>query len=441
MTQLITAAELGRFAPNAPASLREPLAQALSVEMPKWGIDRPLIILHFLAHLAHESGEWTIKRENMRYTAARIMAIFGVGKHSARITWDEAKKLAGNARALANRVYGTGNPKKAKELGNTGPNDGYDFRGGGDIQSTGRGTYAWLAKKTGLPLTQNSDLIGEMPHRVRCACAEWTRLSRSGKSASEWALQDNLRMSTYAVNGGQNGINDRTEKLARAKKIWPADVLAARLKGVTAEPTNPEPEEIPVPKSKPVIVPEAPTAPEVDPLVYEIQSKLTQLGYRPGLIDGIPGTETRNAIMAFEADNDMPITGKPSKDLLEPLVRAGMKPLSETRENATLEDLKDSRIVKHAEKVSWKAKLMKMLGLGGLAAPGLAGGVDEAVDLDRFTSITTQLKGLVASIGPYWWVFAIAAGIGITLYFRSVEKDAEEVARARLDDHRMGKTL
>lgn len=62
--------------------------------------------------------------------------------------------------AAANANYGPGTSKGA-ELGNTQPGDGWKFRGGGWIQTTGRNNYARLQGVTGLPLLEDSDLILE----------------------------------------------------------------------------------------------------------------------------------------------------------------------------------------------------------------------------------------------------------------------------------------
>ncbi|MEH2470469.1 putative chitinase [Nitrobacteraceae bacterium AZCC 2161] len=72
---------------------------------------------------ATNAGQGTIVREDMNYRAERIGQIFGV--HSAKVTPAEAERLAHNPKALAERVYGLGNPKWAKEPGNTQPGDGY----------------------------------------------------------------------------------------------------------------------------------------------------------------------------------------------------------------------------------------------------------------------------------------------------------------------------
>lgn len=70
-----------------------------------------------------------------------MVEIFGVGRHFAAVTASEAARLAGHPEAIAERVYGLGNPRKARELGNTEPGDGFRYRGDGVLQTTGRGNH------------------------------------------------------------------------------------------------------------------------------------------------------------------------------------------------------------------------------------------------------------------------------------------------------------
>jgi predicted chitinase len=53
-----------------------------------------------------------------------------------------------------------------REFSNTGPNDGWLYRGGGMMQATGKSTYAAMEKKTGLPLVAQTG--GIRARRVRC---------------------------------------------------------------------------------------------------------------------------------------------------------------------------------------------------------------------------------------------------------------------------------
>jgi predicted chitinase len=74
-----------------------------------------------------------------------------------------------NPKALAERAYCLGNPKKAKELGNTQPGDGYRFRGNGMLQLTGRGSHKSMGAKTGFDLdaTPSSSSIRQNPSALR----------------------------------------------------------------------------------------------------------------------------------------------------------------------------------------------------------------------------------------------------------------------------------
>lgn len=171
----------------------------------EFGIDQPLELQHFMAQIGHETGGFTVLWESMNYRSAdRIMEIFGEGRHSARITRAEATELVGNAEALAERVYGLGNPKKARELGNREPGDGFKYRGFGPMQITGRADHERL-------------LGGEHTAfaALRAAFAEWDE-----KRCSTLACNDDLKGITKRINGGYNGLDDRREMLKRAKRVW-----------------------------------------------------------------------------------------------------------------------------------------------------------------------------------------------------------------------------
>src|ERR1044071_29918 len=107
-----------RLAPHARDKYLEALREGTAL-FEKHGITTPQRMAHFLAQAMQETGAFTVLRENMNFSAPRLMQIFGVGKHSAKITKQEALILAHHPETIAERVYGLGNPKKAKDLGNT----------------------------------------------------------------------------------------------------------------------------------------------------------------------------------------------------------------------------------------------------------------------------------------------------------------------------------
>ena len=112
---------LRRVAPNAHRNYLQAIREGASL-FERHGIKTPLRMAHFLAQAMQETGSFTVLRENMSYSAPRMLEIFGQ-RHSAKVTAAEAPGLARNPEALSERVYGLGNPRKARELGNTKPGD------------------------------------------------------------------------------------------------------------------------------------------------------------------------------------------------------------------------------------------------------------------------------------------------------------------------------
>lgn len=240
---------------------------------PDYGINTDLIMCHFLAQVIPETGHLKIIRENMSYSAKRIMEIFGVNKHSAKVTAAEAAKLAGNPQALADRVYGIGNPKKAKELGNTRPGDGYKYRGGGPLQLTGGGAYKAKGKEINVDLYNNPDLIADPEYILLPSLIHWR-----DRKCSVPAAANDIRKVTYLINGGYNGY---TERVQAFNKLWAAN------KNVS-----------PVDVAKGT------------PELKQLQSDLNDLGANPQLTeDGIMGEKTEAAIRAFQQANRIPVTG------------------------------------------------------------------------------------------------------------------------------------
>ncbi len=213
----VTASEFDRFAPNPKPDYRSHLVTNLNRVLEPYGINKNgLRLCHFMGQIGHECQLFGIYRESMNYTTvARILEIFGVGNHSAKITAAEARELVRKPKALAERVYGLGNPRKARELGNIFPGDGFKFRGAGFLQITGRDSFTRHGKAIGVDLTVDSDIAAQPAHSLRLACEEWAE-----KKCNRLADADDLRAVTKAINGGLNGLGERRRLLAAAQAIW-----------------------------------------------------------------------------------------------------------------------------------------------------------------------------------------------------------------------------
>lgn len=141
--------------------------------MQAYQIDTTLRENHFLAQIAHESGEF-------RYL----------------------KEIA-SGRAYEGRM----------DLGNNQQGDGIRFKGRGLIQITGRTNYAHLSRDLGMDFLAQPVLL-ETPEYA-CLSAAWFWNS---KNLNVWADKDDFLTITKRINGGTNGLEDRQMYLERAIK-------------------------------------------------------------------------------------------------------------------------------------------------------------------------------------------------------------------------------
>ncbi|HKP47607.1 MAG TPA: hypothetical protein VJT50_13485 [Pyrinomonadaceae bacterium] len=199
--------------PNAHANYLAAVRQG-SALFSKHGISTPQRMAHFLSQAMQETGCFTVLRESMSYTVPRMLEIFGVDHHSARITAAEAPALAHNQTALAERVYGFGNPHKAAELGNNHAGDGYRYRGNGVLQTTGRDAHRRMGLACGLDFEANPDLVTLPEHALKPALQEWTN-----NNLNRYADLNDIRTITLRINGGLNGFAERQAFYRRLRTL------------------------------------------------------------------------------------------------------------------------------------------------------------------------------------------------------------------------------
>ncbi|MDR3496798.1 MAG: hypothetical protein P4L82_19560 [Ancalomicrobiaceae bacterium] len=187
----------------------------------QYGLNTPLRAAHFWGQISWECGGGTELRENGHYTADGIMRVFGVGSgSSAKVTRHEAEQLAARARAdggraLFNRVYGLGNAKKASELGNSGTDDGWLYRGAGALNTTGRAAFARVGKAIGRDLVGNPELANDPEIALWMGAEDYIELG-----CLKFADADDTRAETLAINGGLNGLAGRIRSIEAWKRLF-----------------------------------------------------------------------------------------------------------------------------------------------------------------------------------------------------------------------------
>jgi putative chitinase len=182
--------------------LRDGIAAAAPTIFPKYEIDSNLLIAHVMAQISEECGAGTEVIENLSYSAYRMMMVWP----SRFPTIDDAIPYVHNPRLLANKVYDG-------RMGNEpGSDDGWNYRGRGATQTTGRDGYRALGEKLDLNLLDNPGLVND-PHRfLECGVADFILCG-----CLPWAREDNVVQVTRHLNGGLTGLSDRTLWLKRWK--------------------------------------------------------------------------------------------------------------------------------------------------------------------------------------------------------------------------------
>lgn len=185
----------------------EGLVESITTTAPaifdEYEIATPLLIAHVMAQISHECGAGTVVTENLNYSARRMTQVWP----SRFPNVSSAAPYAQNPRALANKVYNG-------RMGNrAGSDDGWNFRGRGAVQTTGREGYARLAASTGLDVVTHPDLVNEPAHFLRCGVADFVNCG-----CLPFARRDDVRGVTRRLNGGFIGLRDRMAWLARWKR-------------------------------------------------------------------------------------------------------------------------------------------------------------------------------------------------------------------------------
>ncbi len=216
------------------AGLRDGIANSAQAVFAKYGIDRPLLVAHVMAQISHECGAGHDVVENLNYTAGRMMQVW---PHRFP-TMASAAPYAGNPRALANKVYNG-------RMGNaSGSDDGWNFRGRGASQTTGREGYARLAMATGLDLLNHPDLVNDPDHFLECGVADFVLCG-----CLPFAKADDVLNVTRRLNGGTVGLAQRQAWLAK----WKAALGSAPV------------DLAPAPPAKPPVIPPGPTTDAAKP--------------------------------------------------------------------------------------------------------------------------------------------------------------------------------
>lgn len=176
----------------------------------RWGIVDGGDKCRWLAQCHVESQGFTRVEENLRYTTVKqMLAVFGSRNGlNASIA---ANLIKQGPMAIANFVYG-GAWGKAN-LGNDRPGDGWNFRGSGLIQTTGRDNFraASMGMFGDLRLLSTPDLLRTVDGAAESAAFYWYDRKLNGIT--------NIHTLTGKINVARRELPERIKQTERAYRL------------------------------------------------------------------------------------------------------------------------------------------------------------------------------------------------------------------------------
>jgi putative chitinase len=176
--------------------------EPLNAAMFRFAIDTPQRAAAFIGQCAHESANFATLTENLNYSAQALCRVWP--RHFP--TPEAAAPYHRKPEAIANRAY-------ANRMGN-GPEasgDGWQYRGRGLIQLTGKDNYRLASDSLGVDLVANPDAVTQPATAALTAAWFWSK-----HELNALADRGDNQAISRRINGGTHGMDDRLQRTATA---------------------------------------------------------------------------------------------------------------------------------------------------------------------------------------------------------------------------------
>jgi putative chitinase len=207
---LLTLAMLQRHwrAPPANAAVVQGMADTSDV-LNRLGINTRLRLAHFMAQISEETGNGQEMIEKLNYSAERMMQVWPSRFPNLAST----NGFAHNEKALGNKVY---NGRMGNRIGT---DDGFNFRGRGCLQITGRDSYDAIGKSVGLDLVGNPELVNAPRNVLLIAATEFVKSGCLPDCDQDNVIRVSARINVGHASASPSSINGLAER-RRQLGIW-----------------------------------------------------------------------------------------------------------------------------------------------------------------------------------------------------------------------------
>jgi len=218
--------------------------ESITKELEAQGITDPYVKRAILAKIRQETGS-KLGSVELPYTKTSNARIREKLPQFSKLSDQELNSIKSNPKAFFNKAYGG-------KIGNTDPDDGYNYRGRGLTQLTGKANYADVDRALGLKgeLIKNPDLLLD-PEIDKRATAYYFKKSGADKvafnsqdEANKWAIHK-VGGQAYAPGTrlGSSALADMSKTTGRDTQIATVSKPSVSTLGSAAKPATIDDEE------------------------------------------------------------------------------------------------------------------------------------------------------------------------------------------------------
>jgi putative chitinase len=222
---LLTGEKLKKIAPSLTLVRANQLSDSIAKICSVYGIYDKQVLPSFLSQVIHESNEFKDKTENLNYSATALVKTwptrFVLKAHSAGSKLRIAENYAYKPKDIANASY------NGRMGNNVGSDDGWNFRGSGFMQMTGKDAFRpyfdYKLHGHGYKFPMLPSTLEQLVDKIRTD-DEWALDSACWEFAISKGLLDEARRGdmltiTKRINGGTLGLESRMSYYRKAMSV------------------------------------------------------------------------------------------------------------------------------------------------------------------------------------------------------------------------------
>ncbi len=188
--------------------LREAMIAQAPTMFAQYGLASAIVVTNFMGECTEECGGGYEVEENLNYRASALHTQWPI-----HFTMQQALDMQHQPRLIANQAYNG-------RMGNrVGTDDGWNYRGRGPAQTTGREAYGHLGELMKLDLINHPELINTKEHFLEAGLVDFVTIC----GCLTYAERDDEVNETRHLNGGLIGLAQREASI----RLWKHEMIVA----------------------------------------------------------------------------------------------------------------------------------------------------------------------------------------------------------------------